>query len=146
MHTTWLTDRNSLVELNVGLICLSLPVVFVLFVGRFTSLSESVSSWIRERRSPRQSTGEGDSSANLSPGGSATPPQLSPVPSGTRFSGMRKFIRDIYHSRTGPSARGGATLTTFDDLTSADLSYHLQLKTMQSRWPETSQNIDRVVV
>ncbi|KAI1390091.1 uncharacterized protein F4822DRAFT_428435 [Hypoxylon trugodes] len=35
---------TSLAELNVGLICLSLPVIFVLFVGRFTTLSKSVRS------------------------------------------------------------------------------------------------------
>ncbi|RYP18843.1 hypothetical protein DL765_003723 [Monosporascus sp. GIB2] len=135
---------TSLIEINVGLICLSLPVVFVLFVGRFTSLSKSVSSWIKERRSPRQNAGE--SSSNLSPGDSATPPQLSSIPSDTSFSGMRKFIRNIYRSRAQPSAREEATLTTFDDLTSADLSYHLQLKTIQSKQTEKSRNTGQASV
>ncbi|KAI5864686.1 hypothetical protein GGS23DRAFT_561405 [Durotheca rogersii] len=130
---------TSLIEINVGLMCLCLPVVFVLFIGRFTDLGNSVSSWIREWRSPRQSMGE--SSSNLSPGDGATPPpQLAPVPSDAGLSGMRKFIRDIYRSRAQPSARGEATLTTFDDLTSADLSYHLQLKAMKSEQIEKSRN------
>ncbi|KAI2464613.1 hypothetical protein F4781DRAFT_439417 [Annulohypoxylon bovei var. microspora] len=71
---------TSLTEINVGLLCHSLPVVFVLFVGRFTNLSMSVSSWIGERRSPRQSAG--DSSANLAPDDSAAP-HLSSIPRDT---------------------------------------------------------------
>ncbi|KAI0894208.1 hypothetical protein F4806DRAFT_134787 [Annulohypoxylon nitens] len=62
---------TSLTEINVGLLCHSLPVVFVLFVSRLTNLSKSISSWIRERRSPRQSVG--DSSSNLAPQDSAVP-------------------------------------------------------------------------
>ncbi|KAI1211122.1 uncharacterized protein F4807DRAFT_466462 [Annulohypoxylon truncatum] len=73
---------TSLTEINVGLICHSLPVVFVLFIGRFTNLSKSVRSWVRERPSPRQSAG--DSSSNLAPNDSAAP-RLSSVPSDTEF-------------------------------------------------------------
>ncbi|KAI0854509.1 hypothetical protein F4860DRAFT_499209 [Xylaria cubensis] len=76
---------TTLVELNVGIICLSLPVIFILFVGRFTRLSQSVSSWIRERRSPRQSPRQsphasgGGSSEHLA-GQNNSAPQLPSVP------------------------------------------------------------------
>ncbi|KAJ8124294.1 hypothetical protein O1611_g9346 [Lasiodiplodia mahajangana] len=46
---------TALVEINVGLLCHSLPVLSVLFASNFTGLSKTLSSWIRERRSPRQS-------------------------------------------------------------------------------------------
>ncbi|KAI0852723.1 hypothetical protein F5Y00DRAFT_257982 [Daldinia vernicosa] len=126
---------TSIVEINVGLICLSLPVIFVLFVGRFTNLSKSVRSWIRERRSPHQSSNE--SSSNLTPNETVAP-QIPSVPSDTSFSGMRKFIHNIYRSGARSSARGETTVSTFDDLTSVDLNYHLQLKTMKSKETENT--------
>ncbi|KAI1151319.1 hypothetical protein F4825DRAFT_477281 [Nemania diffusa] len=46
---------TSLIEINVGLFCYSLPVVSALFASRLTSLSKSFGSWIRERRSPQPS-------------------------------------------------------------------------------------------
>lgn len=127
---------GSIIEINVGLICLSLPVVFILFVGRLTNFSESVGSWIRERRSPRPSANE--STSNLAQDDIVTP-QLPSVPNNpTSLSGMRKFVRNIYHSKAQNSARGETTFTAFDDLVSADVNYHLQLKTLQSKRDEKS--------
>ncbi|CAJ2511163.1 Uu.00g067880.m01.CDS01 [Anthostomella pinea] len=137
---------TSIVELNVGLICHSMPVVSILFVGRFTNFSKSVSSWVRERRSPRHSPrhSAGESSPNLAPEDGDVTPQISPIMNDANLSGMRKFIRNLYRSGARSSARGDTTLGTFDDLTSADLSYHLQLKTMQSKRTEESRGGDHV--
>ncbi|KAI3343369.1 hypothetical protein F4824DRAFT_485113 [Ustulina deusta] len=95
---------TTLVELNLALICHSIPVVFVVFFGRFTSLGKSVSSWVRERRSPRQSPQPSgrDSSTHIASDHSPTS-KLPPTPSDTTFSRMQ------------------------------DLDYHLQLKAMQSK-------------
>ncbi len=128
-------SHNSLVELNVGLMCHSLPVVCVLFMGRFTDIGKSISSWIRQRRCPRP--GAGESSSNLAPEDSVTP-QISPTPNDAGFSGMRKFGRNISRSRAQSSARRDAAFMTFNDLTSTDLSYHLQLKAIQSKRNERS--------
>ncbi|KAI1453182.1 hypothetical protein F4805DRAFT_384402 [Annulohypoxylon moriforme] len=62
---------TGLTEINVGLLCHSLPVVFAPLIGRFTNLGKSVGSWIRERHVPRQSAG--DSSSNLAPDDSTAP-------------------------------------------------------------------------
>ncbi|OTA91114.1 hypothetical protein M434DRAFT_389415 [Hypoxylon sp. CO27-5] len=64
---------TSLTEINVGLLCHSLPVIFVLFVGRFSNHSESMSSWIREGRGHPH--GAGESTSNLTPDNAA--PHLS---------------------------------------------------------------------
>ncbi|OTB13139.1 hypothetical protein K445DRAFT_14129 [Daldinia sp. EC12] len=76
---------TSLVEINVGLICLSLPVIFVLFLGRFTNISRSVRSWIRQRQSPHQSSNE--SVLNFTPSDSEAP-RIQSTPSDTSFSGL----------------------------------------------------------
>ncbi|KAJ8131008.1 hypothetical protein O1611_g2622 [Lasiodiplodia mahajangana] len=58
---------TSIVEINIGLICYSMPVASALFASRFTSISRSFGSWITERRSLRPSPqgSAGESSANL---------------------------------------------------------------------------------
>ncbi|KAI2615507.1 hypothetical protein GGR54DRAFT_292718 [Hypoxylon sp. NC1633] len=121
---------TSLAEINVGLLCHSLPVVFVLFIGRFSSLGKSVSSWIRERRSPPQSVG--DSSPNSAPYDRVAP-HFPDTQSDAGFSRIRKFIRDVYSSRIQSSARGETGFTAYEDLTSVDLSYHVQLKALQPK-------------
>lgn len=109
--------------------------MFILFVGRLTNFSESVGSWIRERRSPRASAS--GSTSNLAQDDIVTPHP--PVPNNpTSLSGMRKFVRNIYHSKAQNSARGETTFTAFDDLVSADVNYHLQLKTLQCKRDEES--------
>ncbi|KAI1376583.1 hypothetical protein F4677DRAFT_418981 [Hypoxylon crocopeplum] len=127
---------TSILEINVGLICLSMPVIFVLFVGRFTNLSNTLSSWVGERRARRH--GSGESSAHLTPDHSVSPQLpsvLSPTPT---LTGMRKFIRNLY--RSGAQSSGhDTTLPTFDDLTTADFSYHAQLKTIRSSHTERSR-------
>lgn len=84
---------TSLTEINVGLLCHSLPVIFVLFTGRYSNLSKSLSSWVRERRSPwhspRQSPHQsaGESSTNLATDDSVAP-HHSTIPSDSSLSGM----------------------------------------------------------
>ncbi|KAH8161443.1 hypothetical protein CIB48_g6802 [Xylaria polymorpha] len=135
---------TTLVELNVGLICLSLPVVFILFVGRFTQLSRSVGSWIRERRSPRQSphqSGGGGSSEHIAAPDDSTP-QLPPVSDNTSFSGMRKFIRNVYRSQL-QSSRGDTTFDTFDDQSPEEYNYHAHLKPPKPKDVAESDNSQR---
>ncbi|KAI1475540.1 hypothetical protein F4774DRAFT_276503 [Daldinia eschscholtzii] len=87
---------TSLVEINVGLICLSLPVIFVLFLGRFTNISRSVRSWIRQRQSPHQSSNE--SVLNFTPSDSEAP-RIQSTPSDTSFSGLRSFPDEDHENR-----------------------------------------------
>ncbi|KAI0154504.1 hypothetical protein GGR57DRAFT_502253 [Xylariaceae sp. FL1272] len=76
---------TTLVEINVGLIADSSPVIFVLFVGRFRKIHKSLSSWLRERRSPHASphTSANDSTTRINAEDDA--PRLSPVPEVTSF-------------------------------------------------------------
>ncbi|KAK8041719.1 hypothetical protein PG993_006242 [Apiospora rasikravindrae] len=140
---------ESLAEINVGLIALSMPVVLAQFVGRLTDLGKSLSSWIRNRRTPPHSGVDSDESySNLAPAAEADQSQGRPgqqqlpqkIPNAT-LSGMRKFIRNIQRSS---APRGSLSshdalnqnnsnyVRTFDDLTSADFSYHVQLKVMHA--------------
>ncbi|KAI0434888.1 hypothetical protein F5Y09DRAFT_295119 [Xylaria sp. FL1042] len=125
---------TTLVELNIGIVCLSLPVIFILFVGRFTKLSKSLGSWIRERRSPRPSPHQSDHASfeHLAGGHSdeGGPPQLPPVSdTETSFSTrMRKFIRTIYRSQLDSTRGGDTTLGTFDDQATGKYDYHVHLK------------------
>ncbi|KAI1351315.1 hypothetical protein F5Y01DRAFT_128582 [Xylaria sp. FL0043] len=125
---------TTLVELNIGIVCLSLPVIFILFVGRFTKLSKSLGSWIRERRSPRPSPHQSDHASGSSEqlageSDDGGPPRLPPVSdTETSFSTrMRKFIRTIYSSQS-ESTRGDTTLGTFDDQATGKYDYHMHLK------------------
>ncbi|KAI0099088.1 hypothetical protein GGR51DRAFT_576464 [Nemania sp. FL0031] len=97
---------TALVEINVGLLCHSLPVLSVLFAGRFTDLGKSLSSWIRERRSPRQT------------------PQQSPRPSGDENT------PDIAPNTNSPEGHTPApgNETAAGDLKTVDYHYHRQVK------------------
>ncbi|GAP88936.2 putative integral membrane protein [Rosellinia necatrix] len=135
---------TSLLEINIGLFCYSLPVVSALFASRFTSLSKSFGSWIRERRSPRPSphASAGESSANLA-NGDTEPPQLQSFATDTRsFAGMRDFFRNIHRS----GARTSVHETTIpaggeDDLDPAEIDYNLQIKNMQGARAERTQRV-----
>lgn len=78
-------------------------------------------------RSPRHSSprvSEGlSSSTHLAPENSEAP-HLSPIPTDTSFSRMRKLINDIYRSGSRGVTDRDTTQKTFDDLTSADLNYN----------------------
>ncbi|KAK7908815.1 NAD(P)-binding protein [Apiospora marii] len=157
-------------EINVGLVALSMPVVLAQFVGRLTDIGRSLSSWIRARRTPPHSVVGSESASDLAPaeagadhaaqrppgGGQQQQLPPRPIPNPT-LSGMRKFIRNLQLSRAAASAsrggslsgHGGATirddnsnyLRTFDDLTSADFSYHIQLKAMRAS--ESTLEVER---
>ncbi|KAK6853608.1 hypothetical protein PG995_010420 [Apiospora arundinis] len=115
------------IEVSMGLISLSLPVVLALFVSRITDLGRTLSSWVRRSR---EHLASGESTSSLSPDGSrhAEAPQL-PQHRGpsSGLPGMRKFIRNLNRSRA-QKTEPGTVLSTFNDLTTADLSYHAQLK------------------
>ncbi|KAK7949503.1 hypothetical protein PG988_016142 [Apiospora saccharicola] len=158
-------------EIAIGLIALSMPVVLAQFVGRLTDLGKSLSSWIHNLRTPPQSNvdndnesysnlaGEAEADEDSQRQGEAEHPrqQLPPqkIPNAT-LSGMRKFIRNLQRSRAAASSathRGSTSahdaayddnsnyLRTFDDLTSADFSYHIQLKAMRAS--ESTLGVER---
>lgn len=104
-----------------------MPVISVLFVGRLINLSKSLGSWVRERRVRRHILG--DSSSDLV-SDETVKLRLPSVPSAT-LTGVHKLVRNLYRSRAQLSGREDSTLPTFNDLTSADFSYHAQLKAMQ---------------
>ncbi|KAI0479232.1 hypothetical protein GGR56DRAFT_665055 [Xylariaceae sp. FL0804] len=88
---------TAISEINVGLLCHSIPVVAVLFVGRFTSLSKSLGSWIKERRSPRQSH-RSDSTTNLAADESGAP-RIPNIPSDASFS----WLKTMHSKQPGES-------------------------------------------
>lgn len=116
----------------MGLVALSLPVVLALFVSRLTDLGRTLSSWVRRSRENLLSGGSG-SSSSLSPEGSRVVDENAPQlprdqqPPGAALPGLRKFIRNLNRSRAQKS-EPGTVLSTFNDLTTADFSYHAQLK------------------
>ncbi|KAK8867729.1 integral membrane protein [Apiospora arundinis] len=119
-------------ELSMGLVALSLPVVLALFVSRLTDLGRTLSSWVRRSRENLLSGGSG-SSSSLSPEGSRVVDENAQQlprdqqPPGAALPGLRKFIRNLNRSRAQTS-EPGTVLSTFNDLTTADFSYHAQLK------------------
>ncbi|KAK8090431.1 hypothetical protein PG997_005392 [Apiospora hydei] len=136
---------TCMAEINIGLIALSLPVVLAQFVGRLTDLGKSLSSWVRNRRTPPHSGVDDDESySNLAPEEADQSQQQLPqkIPNAT-LSGMRKFIRNLQRSHAASAPRASLSghdvlsdnnshyVRTFDDLTSADFSYHVQLKAMR---------------
>ncbi|KAK8048181.1 hypothetical protein PG994_009911, partial [Apiospora phragmitis] len=142
--------RIAMAEINVGLIALSMPVILAQFVGRLTGMGKSLSSWIRNRRTPPHSIVGDASDSDLTTAGAdqspRTPHRQLPhhqIPDAT-LSGMRKFIRNLQGSRAASASRGSFSghdgvnhnyshnMGTFDDLTSADFSYHVQLKAMRA--------------
>ncbi|KAK8080834.1 NAD(P)-binding protein [Apiospora hydei] len=128
---------TSLCENNLGIVCLSMPVVLALFVGRISALGQSLGSWVNIRRAQRH--GAGDSASNLSPSdgndsGPDLPKQHMPDP---KMGGMRKYIRNLNHSRADNTT---TVMTTFNDLTSADLSYHHQLKALHPSQTASSRS------
>lgn len=115
-----------------------MPVIFVPLFGRFKELSNSLGSWIRERRKRRPSDGE--SYSNLPSPDNNTPPQIPELPSSNNLSGMRTFVRNIYRSGAQTSRREEASLPVLDELTTADISYHRELKSMQPSESDKSRS------
>lgn len=145
-------------EINVGLVALSMPVVLAQSVGHLADIGRSLSSWIRSRRTPPHSGVGSESASDLAPGEAAADHHAQRAPGGQQqllpqqtpnatLSGMRKFIRNLQRSRVASSSsapRGPLSgddtidrddsnyLRTFEDLTSADFSYHIQLKAVHA--------------
>ncbi|KAK8042898.1 hypothetical protein PG994_013381 [Apiospora phragmitis] len=132
------TRNPSLCECNLGMVGLCMPVLLALFVGRITAFGQSLGSWVNLRKAQRH--GAGDSASNLSPSdGNESSPESAPEIiskqiSDPKLGGMRKFICNLHRSRAQNSEldiRNNTTvMSTFNDLTSADLSYHVQLKAL----------------
>ncbi|KAK8033563.1 hypothetical protein PG991_002961 [Apiospora marii] len=135
---------TSVCENNLGLVCVSMPVVLALFVGRLTAFGQSLGSWVNLRKAQRH--GAGDSASNLSPSdGNESAPESAPeLPEGRnldpRLGGMRKFIRNLNRSRVDNNT---TVASTFNDLTSADLSYHVQLKNLHPSHSVKSEKLGR---
>ncbi|KAK8052252.1 hypothetical protein PG993_003637 [Apiospora rasikravindrae] len=132
---------TSLVECNLGMVCLSMPVVLALFVGRITAFGQSLGSWVNVRKAHRH--GAGDSASDLAPadgnesGPDSTPEIISNRIPDAKIGGMRKFIRNLNRSRVDNNT---TVMSTFNDLTSADLSYHHQLKALRPSQTASSQS------
>ncbi|KAK7926926.1 hypothetical protein PG985_003924 [Apiospora marii] len=113
------------IEVSMGLVCLSLPVMLALFVSRITDLGRTLSSWVRRSR---EHLASGESTSSLTPAGSrAAAPELPQHVPGSGLPGLRKFIRNLNRSRA-QQTEPGTVMSTFNDLTTADMSYHAQLK------------------
>ncbi|OTB08679.1 hypothetical protein M426DRAFT_18767 [Hypoxylon sp. CI-4A] len=82
---------TNISEICIGLVCHSLPVVSVLFVGPFTTLSKYVNSWVEKWRRPHQSPS--DSSSDLPLGDHATP-QRWPLPNQNGSPGRESHPSD----------------------------------------------------
>ncbi|KAK8042858.1 hypothetical protein PG994_013341 [Apiospora phragmitis] len=122
------SPNRSYLELSIGLVALSLPVVIAIFVSRLTDLGRTLSSWVRRSR---EHLGSGESTSSLTPDGSrataGSAPELPQHLPGSGLPGLRKFIRNLNRPRAQKS-EPGTVMSTFNDLTTADISYHAQLK------------------
>ncbi|KAI0376488.1 hypothetical protein F5Y04DRAFT_266381 [Hypomontagnella monticulosa] len=119
---------TSLIELNAGLMCLSMPVVFVLFVGRLTHLSNSFSSWI-DARLPHHGSGGSEGYSDLVAEGIVKPKKI--------LTGMRDLASSVRRSVVrGTEHRENNSATLDEGLTSAEYSYHHQLRDIQSGSPK----------
>lgn len=130
-----LTIRNaSLAEITVGLVCLSMPVVFTFLIGRVTDWGQSLRSWVKERRVRRYGSDDSPSSESLAPdrATTTTPPRLSESTPTATLAGIRRFIKNIYRSEAANSANDNTQVTSYNDLASTDLSYHDQLRKIQT--------------
>ncbi|KUJ19298.1 uncharacterized protein LY89DRAFT_780274 [Mollisia scopiformis] len=132
---------TSIVEINVGLMCHSMPIVLFQFVTRLSHIGTSLSSWIRERRERRRSPAESSSNLAASADEDNPPPQLPEVPSGNNnLTGIRTFVQNIYRSGAQTSKREETVLPTFkEELTSVDPSYHHGLKSIRPTHIEDSR-------
>ncbi|KAF2730926.1 hypothetical protein EJ04DRAFT_28353 [Polyplosphaeria fusca] len=122
---------TSIVELNVGLICLCLPVVSVPILNRITKLGHSLSSWLSERRSRRSRRSNEDSGSSNH---DESTPALPSVPGGA-LTGLRSLFRNFDRSRNDDSTQEVTGVGSFSDVESADVSYHAQIKGIQGSRP-----------
>lgn len=116
-----------------------MPVVLALFVGRLTAFGQSLGSWVNLRKAQRH--GAGDSASYLTPSdGNESAPELPEERNlDPRLGGMRKFIRNLNRSRVDNNPTTVAS--TFNDLISADLSYHVQLKNLHPSHSNKSEKL-----
>lgn len=123
-------DLFSILEINLGVICHSMPVISGIFVGRVTTLGKH---WMEERRARR--CGLNGSSASRAPNSidTMTPPQLSQeTPSGA-LTWVRQYIQNVYRSATGSSYRDSTAVVTNNGPATPVMDYHEFLRTENSR-------------
>lgn len=112
---------NSVAELNIGIMCACMPVVFVMFKG----VTQNTLKWESKLRSW---TARSKSDIEMQPYTEVENSSLPQVPRGT-LGGLRSFIQSVHRSRptdtqlmlTQPSQ--GEVLT----YVSADYDYHTRL-------------------
>lgn len=119
---------TSIVEMNVGLMCLALPVVSVPLLSRITKLGGSLASWLRERSSRRDNVDSGSSNHDSSP------PVLPKVPGGN-LTGVRPLFRNFNRTGHGECTQEVSGVNSFNDRESVDFSYHAQIKSVQRTRP-----------
>ncbi|KAK6827593.1 hypothetical protein PG987_010934 [Apiospora arundinis] len=146
---TWtavFVGMTTMAEINLGCMCLSMPVILALFVGRLTAFGQSLGSWVNIRKAQKHGAGDSASDLAASDGNESAPETGKPeLPMGKKedpkLGGMRKFIRNIHRSRASNSEIHNTTvMSTFNDLTSADLSYHAQLKSLHPTQTASSRD------
>lgn len=125
---TWFRQIPSSAELNVGIICSCLPIVFVLFRGSATI--SPWSSFVRYFRTRGRHSAVTDSNQPKDPysGLSDEDPTL-PQFQRRRLGGIHTFIHKTH--RSPPPPRGITVMTelsTYRTLASVEDTYHEQLK------------------
>lgn len=137
-----IVTTSRLVEINLGVMCYSMPVVCGYFVGRLSSLGKSLSSWVHERRARRY--GSSDGSASHAPDKDAlVPPSLpQPTPTAT-LTGVRKFINNLYRSGARTYGRDTTALSTFNETSTPVMDYHEHLRAQKSQ-PTFSRGHEQV--
>ncbi|KAK8053217.1 hypothetical protein PG996_012518 [Apiospora saccharicola] len=117
-------EGDSAAELNIGIICACMPVVFTLFRG----LARRLLDWITKLRAsgkPQHKEGsEMPPFAEVEAGNGRLPP----IPQGT-LSGLKRFVRRTHRSRATDTSNTALTTTAQGDfsLVSADYNYHAYL-------------------
>ncbi|KAI0470240.1 hypothetical protein F4859DRAFT_522738 [Xylaria cf. heliscus] len=142
----WLSikfEALSVTELNIGIVCASMPVAFVLFrsfAQRTESNYKHLLAYVRSRvtgnRSPESGTVE-----SAKPGNFRNEP-LPQVPKGT-LSGLVSFIRKSAGSQPSmhQNLRLDGTLSTpYVELTSIDYDYHAQIRQGQATGSKESSS------
>lgn len=144
VRTQKLTIPDSILELNIGLICACMPIVALPFKTLGASLAaswNSIRNYSRTRLLNR-SSGEGVDEYNMtdSPSYKEAKHQLPQMVKGDgAITGLRSFMRRAYRSTAATNTQKTAPVTsteaiTFATLNSVDYShdYHDQLKNIHS--------------
>ena len=125
------TPNPSVGELNGGIICACLPVVFILFKKSTKSGPwASLVRYFQTHRSRKQSTDglgtEGSSDFSAAGDRMAEKGQLPKIPRAT-MTGLRSFIHKSHRTQDPGAVMVHTELSTYNELASIDDEYHAQL-------------------